>query len=356
LLHRSRHSRYIFTREHLDKVKNHFPSLESIKNSLLTQSWDKTLHGGRDEISRLNYFYRMILAFSDEKFMMHLLMELTVSLKVYIQLLQDVIDVTGLLPEMEDPNSIVVCCDNIACRREIFEGYILCPTCGYMCLHCASHCRCSSKAAKEACIVHSRENIIDGTYAFIPDEENSSSSDQGSTGILPGSTSRASAASGKSNDRDIINDLLDRIRSLTDVSVHAIESSIGRHTDVDNSNVHLSSEPDLPSYSKIFNDPRTRESLTSPKWSPLIKHASGAKLLCKSYPWQLKKSLIELITIIAAKHPDMSLHISSMITKVHLDVRKNADMRYVCFLNILSFGNVLCNMTLHVSMLDAMDR
>ena len=47
---------------------------------------------------------------------------------------------SGLKPTNEDPQSMVVYCERSNCRREIFEVYVSCPSCGLLCLACA-RCR-----------------------------------------------------------------------------------------------------------------------------------------------------------------------------------------------------------------------
>lgn len=56
--------------------------------------------------------------------------------------LRDASHLCGLEVTAEPLESMAVYCEVGRCRKEIFEGYLYCPTCGYLCLNCAQLRRC----------------------------------------------------------------------------------------------------------------------------------------------------------------------------------------------------------------------
>lgn len=53
----------------------------------------------------------------------------------------------GLDPQQESAEAAIVHCEYSRCRGEIFEAYLHCATCGYVCLSCARSLVCNTKSS-----------------------------------------------------------------------------------------------------------------------------------------------------------------------------------------------------------------
>jgi hypothetical protein len=99
-----------------------------------------------DNFSRAIRFPYAVLdaVISNKRLLIRFLAELADAVEDVKQRLIEVEVITGLRAELEDKHSSVTHCDRRSCRCEIFEAYILCSCCGYICLSCAVKGRCSA--------------------------------------------------------------------------------------------------------------------------------------------------------------------------------------------------------------------
>lgn len=75
---------------------------------------------------------------TDCDLLLRLIYELILSIYSFEKDLTEASKITGLTPQQEAKGSIVVYCELPNCKRELFEAYLDCSDCGFICLQCVT--------------------------------------------------------------------------------------------------------------------------------------------------------------------------------------------------------------------------
>lgn len=125
---------------------------------------------------------------NDITFLSWILIRFYESINEFCNQLNEVSILTDLKPKIEAKNSIVAHCDNPSCRREIFEGYVMCRDCGYICLSCASCTPCKNDRKGLAAVRKIQKHSLDSSQR----KEIPSSIKSQSTSVFRGKVSKGS--------------------------------------------------------------------------------------------------------------------------------------------------------------------
>lgn len=228
----------------------------------------------------------------DSSLLMLFLKELNQSIIELNEDLRTATITTGLKSEIEDAGANILHCERTSCKMELFEAFVDCPKCGYICLQCAGG---GSDATKGGCLggrfkrpssTHRlnnqppRVNLPSTTESSASDFECTTDESTVSESQVASSVIKSEAVEGWRSNREVVS------------SLH---------------------QPSCPTSSC------KKSALPIPQSSPeqcveaTHEHFQGARLLLKTPLTSLSKMVIDFAHLIIQVHPSEKDSISSML-------------------------------------------